>query len=279
MQPYSATFTVAIDVDAKAAKSDLIIASGDAKSPLAFIAPSGLDIAATTAKAFTGAALTSPIGTALNSTLFETTLTADSLNSVTITAAAGAPTGAAPTAFLLPAPGHFADAAGRASSTAAASFFQEGAGKYYVVVADLGGAAGYNFTLTNTAASAAQSLAEVEPNNTSATAQVATTFPFLLKAAKLAGAADEDWVKVTAPGAKKLHARTFAGDAKADTVLQIVAADGTTVLATSSDDNYHEDLTSTAALAAGTYFVKVTASDVAPPAAGAEKYLMWLNFE
>jgi hypothetical protein len=278
VQPYSATFTVAIDVDAKVAKSDFVLASGAGKDVTNFIAPQAFDIAASTAKAFSGAASTNPIGTAFNSTLFETTPAADSLNSLTIAAATGAPTGAAPAMFLLPAPGHFADAS-QGSATTPAVFVQESAAKYFVVVEDLGGKASYNFTLTNTPVVAAQSLAEVDANNTSATAQVATTFPFLLKGAKLNGAADEDWVKVTAPGGKKLRARTFGGDAQADTVVEFRAADGGTVLATSEDKGFHEDLVSTAALAAGTYFVRVTASSFAAPAAGKEKYALWVSFE
>ena len=278
IQPYAATFTVAIDVDAKVAKSDIIIASGSTKDVTPFVAPASLDIAAATAKPLTGATTTSPIGTAFTSTLFETTPAAESLNIFTIAAAAGAPAGAAPSVFILPAPGHFADAT-QGSATAPATFLQEAAAKAFVVVEDLGGKASYNFTLTNTSSVAAQSLAEVDANNTAATAQLATAFPFLLKGAKLASAADEDWVKVTAPGAKKLRVRTFGGDAQADPVVEVRDADGVASIATSKDENFHEDLLTPSNLAAGTYYVRVTASPAAAPAAGAEKYVLWLNFE
>ena len=167
VQPYSASFSATIDVDAKVAKSDIVIASGDPKTPTAFVAPATLDVAASTAKAFTGAASTNPIGAAaLTSTLFETTPATDTLYTLSIAAAAGAPTGSAPSTFLLPAPGHFADAA-QGSATAPAVFVQEGTAKYFVVVEDLSGKSGYNFTLTNTGIAAGQALAEVEANNTS----------------------------------------------------------------------------------------------------------------
>jgi hypothetical protein len=278
VQSYSATFTVAIDVDAKAGKSDFVLQSGAGQDVTSFIAPASFDVAAASPKPFSGAAITNPIGTAFNSTLFETTPAVDSLNSVSITAAAGAPPGAAPSVFLLPAPGHFADAI-RGSSTAPAVFLQEAATKYYAVVEDLGGKASYNFTMTNTAVVAGQALAEVDANNTMATAQVATTFPFLLKGAKLSSTTDEDWIKVTAPGGKKLRARTLAGDAQADPVLEFRADDGTTVLDTSDDEGFHEDLTSATVLAAGTYFIKATASSFTPPAATKEKYVLWVTFE
>lgn len=278
VQSYGATFTAAIDVDAKVAKSDFVIASGAGADVTPFIAPASFDVKASVAKPFTGAASTNPIGTAFNSTLFETTPAVDTLNTLTIAAASGAPAGAAPSAFLLPAPGHFAGAI-QGSTTKPAVFVQEGTGKYFLVVEDLGGKASYNFTITNNAVTAAQSLAEVEANNTSATAQNATTFPFLLKGAKLASDVDEDWIKVTAPGGKKLHARTLAGDAQSDPVLEFRAADATTVIA-SADKDYQEDLVSPTNLAAGTYYIRVTAStESAPPSAGKEKYVLWVTFD
>ncbi|CAN5899991.1 hypothetical protein BH11MYX4_BH11MYX4_46540 [soil metagenome] len=51
------------------------------------------------------------------------------------------------------------------------------------------------------------------------------------------------------------------------------------MLANSEDQGFHEDLVSTAALAVGTYFVRVTASTFTPPAAGKEKYVLWVSFE
>jgi hypothetical protein len=82
--------------------------------------------------------------------------------------------------------------------------------------------------------------------------------------ATLSSEADVDWVKYEAKAAdvgKKFRMTTTAGDAYCDTVVAAYGSDGTTLLGTeSSDSNYHENHLSAAIPAAGTYYIRVSAS-------------------
>ncbi len=277
-QVFSASFTVLTDVDAKVGKGDLVVASGAGASPVLSIAPGALEVKAATPKTLAvGTASTGTFGAAFASTLYEISTPADSLNNLVLTTTGTLPTGAAPRVALLKAPGHFADLVG---SAATQTFLNDGAAtKYYAVVVDLAGTSGYGFSIINAQTAPAQAIVEAEPNDSVATAQVSTAYPFLLKAATLSAAGDADWVKITAPGAKKLHVKTLPGDAQADTTLRVYAADGTTAVTALLDDDYHEDLLTPADLAAGTYYVKVGASSFQAPVAGKNKYLLLVTFE
>jgi hypothetical protein len=270
-----ARFTGIIDVDAPAKAYDFEILSGTDAAQLTFLAPASFTVAARTPTVL-GAPIEITQG-AYESRLYEVTTVKDQLTVVKAVPSAPLPAGAQSLFAVLAAPGRFASNVLATDPTF--TTFEEGAGsKLFGMLVDSTGTKGYKMSLSQTTVAPAAVLAEVEPNDTRATAQVAAAYPFVLKTAKLNSATDEDWIKVTAPGGKKLRVQTAAGDRQADTVVTVFATNGTTVIGTSTDTQYHEDF-STAVLAAGTFYVRVTNSNGVTPAAGSEKYIGIVSFE
>lgn len=117
---------------------------------------------------------------------------------------------------------------------------------------------------------------ETEPNEDSATSSAVTLFPLnaSLMSGELTAETDHDWYSVTLVAASTTLSATtgpFGADAcgpdagEIDTLIDIVAADGTTVLGSNDDISGFGNYCSTLelpALTAGTYYIHVRNSDL-----------------
>lgn len=141
--------------------------------------------------------------------------------------------------------------------------FEELPGKVYAIVWDNSGLSGYQYTLS-AGSRMFTPVTEASQNDTAATAQTLMTLPAMVTST-LANDNDADWVKITATAAdvgKKIYAATRPGDPRTDTIIEFFrgATGGEAFGEASSDVDYHEFHISPAIPAAGTYFIKVTAS-------------------
>jgi hypothetical protein len=153
--------------------------------------------------------------------------------------------------------GHFSDllAAGPSASQVVRS------GKLYVITYDLSGDSGYTYQLTGKGLTL-NVAADTEPtNNTSANATTLTAAA-LIDNATLTDDTDQDWFKLAVPMGKKIHVVTMPGDPLTDTMINIYGPNNATTAfgSASSDTDYHEDLTSPTTTVAGTYYIKISAS-------------------
>lgn len=255
---YALDLTMLIDVTAAAAAQTVNIASGPQGDTIDNPAPNAFTIAARTPKALAaGTPATGTITKAYESELY--TFVPGATLSVVDLAATGAGTGAKPAIVLLPKSGKFADLI---SFKAKSTLVTTNADPFYAIFWDNTGTTGaYTIAATSAAATA---LAADANATAKATAQTATALPLVLQGAKLASATDEHWVKYTAVAGdvgKRFHVQTLAGDPRADMLVEVFQANGTTTLGGPSDDNaYHEDWLTPAIPAAGVYYVKFSAS-------------------
>lgn len=246
--PFSLSCLMLVDVETAAGKADLTVKSGAGDDVVS--SAGSIEIAArapTVLSASTKGTITSP-GASL---LYKYTAAADEL--VTFTASA---TSAQPGIALLPASGKFADMFGFGASHSISAKKDE---SFYLVTWDSSGASGYTFDL---GVKSVAGVPETEPNDACGAAMAITAGEPVF--ASFANDADEDWYAVTAGAGdvgKKIHVVTFPGEPDTDTLVDVLAGDCTTSLGgPSSDDSYHEDFKSSAIAAAGTYYVKVSAS-------------------
>ena len=252
---YSITATMLIDTDAASGAIQVVSGSGAAAvtSPGDMVA-----IASRTATALTaGMATTGTEMKALDTTLYS--FTAGATPAFLQIAASTTNTTAKPRAVVLGASGHFADLIDAAKSVALVSTASQ---KMFVIYFDNSGASGYSFSVKPTVTVPASSVTEAEPNDNKTQATATTTFPVLFTGT-LATDADEDWIKVVIPtgAAKKIHVITTAPGGLADTELHFVDNNGTELITGGVDAALGEDA-STAALAAGTYFVRIIPSSL-----------------
>lgn len=151
----------------------------------------------------------------------------------------------------------------------------------YAIVWDETGASGYDAQLDVGLVTIGATTTEMEQNGDLATAQALDAVPMNVQAS-FSALDDVDYFKVTVTAAevgKRLHVRTWPGHATADAVVEIVAANGTS-LGVSNDVNYHEDLVSAPIAAAGEYYIFVTQSsyvEVHDPAASEYKLMAWFE--
>ena len=258
---YTANGTILLDTNA--APGAVTIESGPTGTIVT--SPAGnLAVAARSATVLAlGVAGSATVAKAFDSQLFEYDAAAPGAGQALLNtiAATTTSTTAAPTVFLLPASGAWAD---ELTSGASVSQITSAVTKYYAVTLDTSGAQGFQYGVKATALGVTI-VNEVEPNNTVATAQTATVFPAMFSgatgAATLTDDTDVDFIKITVPAGKKVHVITVPGDPQCDTVVDVLNASGVVSLGgPSADTNYHEDFTSTAVPAAGTYLVKISAS-------------------
>lgn len=157
---------------------------------------------------------------------------------------------------ILPSSGHFSDLLSAGASTNQVVK----TGMLYAIPYDLSGDAGYNYQLT-THGAALTAIAEGEPGNNTAVGAVTVTSGALIDNATLTDDTDEDWFKITVAAGKSIHVVTAPGDAGCDTLVDVYGPNSpTTQYDESSDANYHEDLTTAATTTAGTYYIKISAS-------------------
>jgi len=249
---YGLEYIAFLDVNATAEATDVIVESG-LTDLVSSRAVDSIDVQARTATAITpGTPLTASYAGAFDSMLYSFDAAASQLVEVTMTS-----TGGDPLFFLLPSTGTFDDLMSLSDATAFTSTAQ--VETYYLVVFDVTGESGYDFTIDVTESATD----EVEPNDACTSAQ-ALTLPAALTNLTLSSDLDEDWFEITATAtevAMLIRAATSPGDLYTDTYIEFFESDCTTPLGPpSSDVDYHEDHTSGPITAAGTYYLRVTAS-------------------
>ncbi len=249
---YAMDYMVFVDVLATAEATDVIVESGVTET-VSSRAVDSIDVQARTATAITaGTPLTATYAGAFDSMLYSFDATASQLVEVSMTS-----TGGSPLFFLLPASGTFDDVMSLGDTAAFTSTAQ--VETYYLVVFDVSGESGYDFTIDVTEGASD----EVEPNDACSSAQ-ALTLPAALTNLTLSSETDEDWFEITATANEigmKIQAMTSAGDANTDTYLEFFESDCTTPFGgPSADATYHDNLSSDVVAAAGTYYLRVSPS-------------------
>jgi hypothetical protein len=273
---YSLTFLALYDVDAPAGSTPLEILSGPANGAQTVFPAKAVDVTARTPKTITpGTTATFTPSTPLESGLFQYT-PADATGRIAQISVSSDDPNAAPVIYVLDSSGKF--------STALASFadgFTYASGstdKIFVVALDTaGGTTAVKVDIDETAVTAVH---DTEPNNDTTKAGTVAALPAAVVDGKLTSDSDEDWFVYTATAAdlgKSFHVTTF-GDALTDTVVDVLAEDGTTSLGGPSDDqDYNEDFTSDPITAPGTYYIKIYASPSFDPAHS--KYFASIDLE
>jgi hypothetical protein len=262
---YGVDFALLLDVNVAAASQDLNLTSGPTGATTSFTSPAAFTVKARAATPVTaGTSLNGTIAKAYDTGLY--TYTAPATNVLLQIGVTSTDAKADPTIFLLPKTGKFADAIGSKGSFTISS---KTADEYYLIVADTSGYSGFDYSLSVKAVSYTGA-AETEPNASDAAANALSTLPALVSGASLADKTDEDWFAIDVGAAqvgKKIHVVTTGTDTLTDTVVDVFNSDGATSLGGPSDDaDYHENFTSDAVTAAGTYYVQITASSYFDPA-------------
>lgn len=254
--PYGASATVLMDIDA--ATGPLSIVSGPAGGTTPFPLGEDFQIAPRTAMALTaGMNLSAMAVKPYDSFLYEFTAGTGPALAHFQTSSTNAD--ASPRLAIMPASGHFDDLLGASDDFRQLAMTGE---KFYVVLFDFSGElASYQ---TRAGSAMLNIVGDTEPANNLAATGTTCALPCMVKNANLASDTDQDWFKFTTganDGGKKVHVTTLPGDPQTDTVVQVYAANGTTTVgAESSDNDYHEDHTSTALSASTGYNVKIFAS-------------------
>lgn len=254
---YSITGLALIDVDAPAMTPAIKIVSGPSGgtqvtsslgAPVAIAPRMAMELTADTP---TTGTIANPYDTSLYS------LTPSGFPALAKAAISTSNPSATPGLAVLPESGHFADLL-----AASASIDQVvRSGKLYLIAYDLSGTSGYTYQLSNTAQTLTAA-ADTEPGNNTSAGATTVTAPALIDNATLPDDTDVDWFKVTVPVGKKIHVVTMPGDPGCDTLVDIYGPNNaaTQFGSESSDSDYHEDLLSPAVTVAGTYYVKISAS-------------------
>ncbi len=252
------TVTIQATADVDATTGAITLTSGTDVSPAG-----NLEVAARTATPLT---LGTPVVATLDSSaLYEVELTANQLASFSV---ASADENASIRYTILPASGKWADVTGGFS--AADTFINADAQKFYLSVLDTGLIDGYEYTvLARGVTLPASTTDEDEPNNNVGNAEVAPTAVTQF-AATLASETDADFFKVTVTANQTIRVVTLAGPTgETDTQISIFLANGTTLVDDANGDpidgfdvDFGEDVT-TAALPAGTYVIKIDTSQFA----------------
>lgn len=250
VEPFAMELVLLTDVNAAPGAADLEVLSGPAGAQLSFRYPAAFEVEEREAQALAAIDdVTASVDEPYQSALYA--VSAEELSVVSTFTWSESPD-AAPAFALLPSSGSFAELMnfGPVGNLV-------GSDTYYLVYWDNGGASGYEYHIGTNVQAVMDSLEETEPNQTTTKAQKPETLPALVTGAKLVPG-DEDWVRVRVPagGNKTIHVFTYGSDGLTDTVVQLLASNGTSVLGQSDDLGYHEDFYSDP-MGPGTYYVKV----------------------
>jgi hypothetical protein len=266
VEPFAMEFLLLTDVNAAPGAADLEVLSGPAGAQLSFRYPAAFEVEAREPQTLAaGEIVTASVDAPFSSALYA--VTADDLSVISaftaLEAPESAPPDAAPAFALLPASGSFDELV---AYDAAANLV--GSDTYYLVYWDGSGSTGYSYEISASVHAVMDSMEESEPNESTTRAQRPAGLPALMTGAAL-DASDEDWIRVRIPAGenKVIHAFTYGADGFTDTVVQLLASNGTSVLGQSDDAGYHDDFYS-APMGPGTYYVKVFPSDWFDPAHG-----------
>jgi len=242
-----------IDVDAPAMTTPFSVVSGPAGGTTV-TSSLGTPTAITARSATLITSDTTPFSVANpgDSALYSLTSDTPELAQLSVTSAN--PNGQ-PSLAILPSSGHFADliAAGAAANVIPRT-------QLYVIAYDLSGVPG-SAQISNTSVALTSTAADTEPGNNTSTGATQVTAPAFIDNASLPTDTDEDWFKLTVPVGKSIHVVTTPGDPGTDTLVDIYGPNSaTTAYGESDDSNYHEDFVSDPTTVAGTYYVKISAS-------------------
>ncbi|HEY8041445.1 MAG TPA: collagen-like protein [Polyangiaceae bacterium] len=254
---FSADVEVNIDVNATG-NQDLDLVSGPAADPtdVEFPLPAGIKIAARTATPLvSGTPANGTVAKTLDSTLYSFTPASAAMNILDFTASSTV-AAASPNLFLLPKSGAWPDQLNRG---AAFTWLTSSTDPLYAIYLDTTGTTGA-FTAALTATAAAANAPTTASDGTKATAVVASALPFVLTGGAFTAATSQDWVKITSPANKTLHAQSL-GDGFNDVAVSVFASDGTTAVGTPSDSGGQADATFSLTTA-GTYYVVFAAGTV-----------------
>lgn len=261
VEPFAIELLLLTDVNAATGPVDLEVLSGPADAQLGFRYPAAFEVEAREAEALPGDSdVTASVDEPFQSALY--TVTAEELSVLSAYTYSDSPD-ATPSFALLPGSGSFAELMtyGAVGNFVASDTF-------YLVYWDGSGMAGYSYSIGANVQAVMDSLEETEPNQTTTKAQKPSSLPALVTDALLEPG-DQDWIRVRVPAGetRNIHAFTYGADGLTDTVIQLLASNGTSVLGQSSDAGYHDDFYS-APMGPGTYYVKIFPSGWFDPAHG-----------
>jgi hypothetical protein len=259
VEPYAMDVMVLTDVTAAPGAIDLEVLSGPEGEEQSFRYPAAWEVEAREPVALTaGQDHTGSIDEPYQSALYQ--ITPEALSVLSGFTYSDSPD-ASPAFALLPASGSFAELVSYGQIGNAV-----GSDTYYLVYWDGSGATGYSYHLGASVQAVMDSLEEAEPNQSTTKAQKPASLPAVVTGAALA-VDDQDWIRVKVPagGTKIVHAFTYGEDGLTDTVIQLAASNGTSVLGQSDDAGYHDELY-TAPMGPGTYYVKIVPSNWFDPA-------------
>ncbi len=253
--PYTITGQLLVDVDA-AMTGPIVVVSGSVddnqRSPLG----SSITVTPRACEAMTQPTVTHHVVLPFDSHCFAfaPTATPHAAQFVVDTDDANA----APRVTILPPSGHFADVLATATRTTEIS--TGAVDRYYAIYLDRRGASNYDYTLS-AKSTTLTAVDELEPNG-AGSPQVHAP-PLLFQHATLANQADEDWITFALDASAighRIHVVTTGADPKTDTRVDVYDPSMQSLGGPSSDGNFFEDFTSTPILSAGTYAVKIYAS-------------------
>jgi hypothetical protein len=233
--PYTLTGRLFVDMDAAAGAFSVV--SGPAGSTQ-LVSPLGasVEIAARTATPLTGDMATATMTTPYGSHLYDVTTMANHVNRFSASSSV-----AAPGIYLLPESGRFTEMLGGGARPVAIT---QAAGRIYAVAVDGSGESNFSYTIRNQAL-ALTPLAETGDNNTRNNAQQASPAT-LFTGASISDVNDEDWVQFTVPAnssTRRVRVVTTGGDPYTDVKVEVFK-DADSAPLVSTDNNYHENVTS-----------------------------------
>jgi hypothetical protein len=253
--PFAITAIALIDVDASASVTPQVVSGPTGGNQLTSVA-APVAITARTATALVDGTPATGMATApYDAGLYSFTPTAFP-GLLQLSLSTTGPSGGTQFA-VLGASGHFTDLLA-ANKTNLSTLLRSGS--VYVVTYDFSGDSAYSFQLGGKATTLSTTAADTEPGNSTAAGATTVVASTLVDNATLTDDTDQDWFKIVVPAGKKIHVITAPGDAGCDTLVDIYGPTSpTTQVIESSDADYHEDVT-TDALTAGTYYIKISAS-------------------
>lgn len=226
-------FLIDVTAQATTAATFTIHSGPPAGTQTSFVAPGAFRIDARTPQATLGASpLTGTFGTAGDTQLLQLDAAAGEMFSVSSTSGAFV--------AVLGSAGTFSSGIHRSGD----ALYSRGAGTFYVAVIDLS-AQGGSWTVTPRRNPTVEG-SESEQNNAFGTANaIAPTISTgAMMLAALSSGSDEDWFSIAAvPSGSHVHVWTESiASGPTDTVVDVVLANGTTVLATSADNQVDENV-------------------------------------
>ena len=277
VKPHTVTLLVGFDTDAPLGMRDLkLVSAWRRPSEVTFSFPAVFDVVDATEQVLpVGMPMNATFAEAFESALYKFTPSSTSvemLASVTTTNGKGTPM-----LVAVPTGGHFTTTS--LAYVNSYSFTPYSLIDYRWVAIDPSGASGVSY-----AVSVIQPMKspEVEPNDSAALAQTLTP-PVIVSLATMSSAMDFDYYKVAVGQGelgRALRMRSRQGDYSTDVKIELLAADGSTVMGP-VDLAYHEDARSPALTTAGDYYVRLSWGryTTSPWSTYSSRYELLVNWE